>query len=77
MATRKPQKPRIGRPPGSGVKGHVPVLIAMRQDPREALVAVAEKRREPGARLPVSEVVRDILDAALGTKPPPPKIRRK
>ncbi len=59
----KPKRP--GRPKGSGVKGHIPVLVALRLDQQEALVASAEKRRKPGERPPISAVVRDALDACF------------
>ena len=54
-----------GRPKGSGVKGHVQVIVQLRPDQRAAIVELAEKRREPGQRPPVSDVVRELLDKAL------------
>lgn len=63
---------RAGRPKGSGVKGHVPTMVQLRPDQRAAIITLAEKRREPGKPPPFSEVVRDILDRALGLRPRPP-----
>lgn len=63
MATKR--KGKVGRPVGSGVKGHIPVILQLRPDQKAALVEIAEKRREAGRPPPVSEVVRELLDAAL------------
>lgn len=69
MATRKKKaQPRVGRPKGSGVLGHVTVALQLRVDQRDALIALAEKRREPGRRPPVSEVARELLDKAMREK---------
>jgi hypothetical protein len=67
---RKPAKGRgkVGRPKGSGVKGHVQTLLQLRPDQREALLGLAEKRREPGKPPPLSAVARELLDKALGVK---------
>jgi hypothetical protein len=60
------------------MKEHVSLLVALRPDQREALVALAEERRKPGERPPISEVVREALDRGLGIRgpltpgPPPP-----
>lgn len=71
MARRAtPRKRGPGRPEGSGVKGHVLLMVSLRPDQREALVTRAEQRRKRGERPPISEVVREALDKALGTKPP-------
>lgn len=65
MATKRKGRRKVGRPKGSGVLGHVTVALQLREEQRDALVALAEKRREPGARPPVSEVARELLDEAL------------
>jgi len=58
-------KQRIGRPPGSGAKGHVQIILQVRPDQRDALFDLAEERRQPRSRPPVSEVARELLDKAL------------
>jgi hypothetical protein len=58
----------VGRPKGSGVLGHVTVALQLRVDQRDALVALAEKRREPGRRPPVSEVARELFDKAFAIR---------
>jgi hypothetical protein len=50
--------------------GHKAAIFQLRPDQREAILALAEKRREPGKPPPISEVVRQLLDKALGLKPP-------
>lgn len=66
MANRRTKSKARGRPAGTGVKGHVQMIIQVTRDQRQALMALAEKRRGPEqARLPVSEVVRELLDEAL------------
>lgn len=61
MASPKTKAAPRGRPPA----GHVQMLLQLRPDQRQALVDLAEKRREPGQRPPISEVVRELLDEAL------------
>lgn len=58
-------KAKMGRPVGSGVKGHVTMLVVVRPDQRDAILQRARARQGHLARLPVSEVVRELLDAAL------------
>lgn len=58
-------KAKMGRPVGSGVKGHVMVLVALRPDQRDEILERARSRQGHLARPPVSEVVRELLDAAL------------
>ncbi|BDG06993.1 hypothetical protein [Anaeromyxobacter paludicola] len=67
---RKTKKARgkVGRPKGSGVKGHVQTLLQLRPDQRAALLELAEARRVPGRPPPLSEVARDLLDKALARK---------
>jgi hypothetical protein len=65
MATRKKARRKVGRPVGSGVKGHVALLVRVRPDQRDALLAMAEERREVGKPPPISEVARELLDQAL------------
>jgi hypothetical protein len=64
----------VGRPKGSGVKGHVQTMVQLRPDQRAALIDLAERRRAPGRPPPFSEVVRELLDKALGIRrqPGPP-----
>ncbi len=59
----------MGRPKGSGVLGHVTVVLQLREDQRDALTELA-KKRAPGKkdRPPVSEVARELLDKALRKK---------
>ncbi|HEX9051666.1 MAG TPA: hypothetical protein VF841_14130 [Anaeromyxobacter sp.] len=64
----KPRRGKVGRPKGSGVKGHVQTLLQLRPDQRAALLELAEQRREPGRPPPISEVARELLDAALRRK---------
>jgi hypothetical protein len=70
MAKQRKARGKVGRPKGSGVLGHVTVPLQLREDQRDALVELAEARREPGKRPPVSEVARELLDSALRKKPP-------
>lgn len=58
------------RKPGRPMTGHKAAIFQLRPDQREAILALAEKRREPGKPPPISEVVRQLLDKALGLKPP-------
>jgi hypothetical protein len=68
--TKGTQKGRskVGRPKGSGTKGHKQTLLQLRPDQREAILALAEKRREPGHPPPISEVARELLDQALASR---------
>jgi hypothetical protein len=61
-------KRKVGRPKGVGVKGFVQTMVSLRPDQRDAVLELAESRREPGTerwRPPVSEVIRELLDEAL------------
>ncbi len=68
MIARKKKQGRVGRPPGSGTKGHVQTLLQLRPDQRQALLDLAEERREAGKPPPLSEVARELLDEALATR---------
>lgn len=82
-AEPKTERRKVGRPKGSGAKGHVQILLRLRPDQQEALLELAEERRERGRPPPLSEVARDLLDQALGAarrgrarpKVPPTKVR--
>lgn len=68
MATKKRAKAKVGRPKGSGVKGHVQTLLQLRPDQREDLLELAEERRAPGRPPALSEVARELLDEALNAR---------
>ncbi len=65
MATTKRRRGRVGRPPGSGVKGHVQTLLQLRPDQRTTLLELAKRRAPHAAVAPVSEVAREALDLGL------------
>jgi len=62
---KRKKRGKVGRPKGSGAKGHVQTLLQLRPDQRQALLELAEKRRGTGRPPPLSEVARELLDEAL------------
>lgn len=62
---KKKTRGRVGRPPGSGVKGHKQTLLQLRQDQRDTLLELARARAPDAAIAPVSEVAREALDLGL------------
>jgi hypothetical protein len=72
----KTERRKVGRPKGSGVKDHVQTLVQLRRDQRAAIIDLAERRREPGRPPPFSEVVRELLDQALGAIRAPARQKR-
>jgi hypothetical protein len=59
MAKVEPKKKAAGT-----TKSHVRLVVQVRQEHVDALIAAAEQRRKPGqVRADVSAVLRDVLDA--------------
>jgi hypothetical protein len=62
-------KPATKKTPPAAGKDHVRLVVQVRADQVQGLVAEAERRREPGqVRADVSAVARDAFDAFLARK---------